>query len=317
MKTNIPILFASVLVSVALWLYVAMPDVETRQIKIRLTPFGLADKYVVTEMPVSLDVDVQGSVQEIQSLSNLIGEVGLQDGQIGRQPYDVYLPSSLRRLAIHQPYKVQVTIEDFTSKRLPISLEIGGSLADHDKVLQPPLPSRKEATISGAKSFVDRVVRIQGAVDQNSIDTEDPKEMPITLQALDAEGRPVSAERLERPETFVISPERVSIRPVLLPAPSEKLFVVSPTIEGITAPGYVVESVTAIPNQVSVRGPSNMLAQLRNLKTERIDVTGLKSTQRFSIGLRLPQAMQLVDGAKSISVEVKIRPVNANGSPPQ
>ncbi len=297
---------ASIVVAVCLWIYIALPDKESKQVKFRLDKIDLPDKFVVTEMPSEMFFDVNGTREEIQSLTNIVATVELRNAITGKHDYSVLFPRSISKLVIGAPYTVKVKIENLLSKELPVALDVAGSLSDRDKVLQAPTAIPARVTVTGAESLVNKVSRVEGIVDLNAIAVDDPKDLPVILEAFDSESRPVSRES-DRVESFRIFPERVSVRPILLPAPSEKSIVISPTIEGAPAPGFVIESVTAIPNQVSVRGPSAMLAQLRNLRTEKVDISGLTASKRYSVALRLPLSIQAVGAGKSVMVEVKVK----------
>ena len=101
-------------------------------------------------------------------------------------------------------------------------------------------------------------------------------------------------------------PNTVSILPGVVAAPSESNVLVTPNYSGNPAAGFVVESITLIPNQVKITGESSAVARIRTLETQNIALDGLDSDKTLTVGLRLPRGIKVKSNSK-ISAVIRIR----------
>ena len=120
------------------------------------------------------------------------------------------------------------------------------------------------------------------------------------------------------PELLLIEPLEVHVSPdtvpLILGGKSGGTVKVSPLIVGALPAGYETGSVTVTPPVLRVSGPVSMLTQIKELQTEKIDITQHSSS--FTTKTKVVKNTSLIDlvDAPDVSVTVEIRPVQSEKS---
>lgn len=256
---------------------------------------------------------MQGPAERMDQLHRrepITGRIDLSGASKNIRNYPVNLYEN-NQFVTDKPLRTSVTIDEVMEKTMPVVADTRGDLSDPDLVLKKPLVTKpSQVVVWGAKALVDRVARVVATLDLAAVNTESPKTTDIELKLQDEQGQEVR----QSVDVLRVQPFVVSIYPTLMPAPVEKEFVVSASVEGAPAEGFVTEAITVTPSKVILDGPSISLAQLRRLSTERIDITNLSETKRFTVKLILPANTQVKGNANRIAVEVRIRKVGSGPS---
>ena len=204
----------------------------------------------------------------------------------------------------YEPRAISLTIDQVATKEvdvrasllpLPSGLEAGEPTAETTK-----------ATVSGPQSIVSSIieVRAQVAVDASGIDVN----QLVTLVPFDDQGRAIGPEaRVE------VEPEQVRVRVSVFSDRRSKTVPVRPNIVGTPAAGFEIEGVDVDPLVVSIEGDANDFAGLDRADTEPVSVAGASSDVTTTIGLALPDGVEIV-GDDAVKVSVHIRPVTATRS---
>jgi YbbR domain-containing protein len=155
-------------------------------------------------------------------------------------------------------------------------------------------------TVSGAASILARVdaVRADVVIPATSIDVNED----VQLIPIDKLGNALSPLDVSPPTAQVIIPVFADRQSRTLP--------VNAIITGTPAAGFEIESVTVAPQVVLVAGDADRLAQLTQVDTDPIPMTGVSADETVEVGLALPTGVVAVD-VEPILVTITIRPVTA------
>jgi YbbR domain-containing protein len=197
------------------------------------------------------------------------------------------------------PAFVDVTLENETSKDVPVKVNRTGSLPQGFSVTSTEANPAK-VTVTGADSLVQFVQSAD--VDVNVTGLRASLQRQSLLTARDASGADVPRVNIE--------PASAEVHMTVVPQDTRIVLPVVVQTQGSVADGYNINSVTPDPQTVEVSGPLDILQGLTSLTTEAIDVSGAKADLTRSVHLRLPAN---VDASRD-SVNVTIRVAPAQGT---
>lgn len=145
----------------------------------------------------------------------------------------------------------------------------------------------------------------------------DPQDVRVVLDLSDAvegvkrftitEQRIEGIPRKTRVEEVTPLTIRVRLEPVY-----ETEVPVEPVISGQVDAGFMLDAANPVPERVHFRGPESLGNQIKSVRTEKVDLTGLRRSQRVPAALRPPEDRQLRFFEPSV-VEVELRLVEVEG----
>ncbi|RYG35698.1 hypothetical protein EON81_11905, partial [bacterium] len=131
-SVNWPMLVASFLVAVMLWLVVFGQSSATTFVSMEVRPQGLDEsRLFVSRIERRIGINFRGdpSVIRVAGPDNLLAYVDLSKAKPGRGRYPLRVtPASLAALATDLPDSIQVELEEIVSKTFPIEAETTKSL---------------------------------------------------------------------------------------------------------------------------------------------------------------------------------------------
>lgn len=309
---NIPLMFLSLLISVALWLVVFIkqePDEEPIPLKVHVSnvPPGL---YVDTDDPNGdiggIRLNFKGPKDAIDDLQQHPPDinVNLGTGRAGIYRYPASLsPSSAERfLASTNPLTVQVKMEPIIERpNVPVEVERYGSMQDPNLVIDrlPVAPST--VTVKGPQSVVNSVVKCQALFDISNVTPGDPRPRTVTLQAVNSMGQDLGAKDL------TITPQVATVETIITARPQSQTAFISPVFVGQVAPGYESDGYEVDPPSIVISGNPDLLSKVTSISTEPIDVNGLAADRVFRVRLRVPLHIQLRTRSTSVTVRYHVK----------
>ena len=183
------------------------------------------------------------------------------------------------------PETVRVEIDRIEVRTVPVEVETG-AVPEGLEIDEPAL-STEEVQVRGPASFVDQVDRAVAFVSISASGIAFNE--PVDLVAVDVEGQPVDAGRVE------IDPKTVSVQIDVQETETNKTVPVRPDIEGTPAPGFALESLTVEPSVVTLRGLPAVLAEIAEVLTEPLSIDGVSANQAFDAALVLGADVRLAD----------------------
>jgi YbbR domain-containing protein len=191
---------------------------------------------------------------------------------------------------------VWVQSEQVVEERARVRL--AWQLPDGLTLLEPPLETAT-VTVEGIQAFVRQVRQKDLSI---AIDLSRAQEGEVTLDlgerpvnGLPGQVRVVSMS----PSTLKVQLDRVLKR---------KVDVVPDTL-GEPAEGYRIAEVTVKPARVELSGPSSALKGLGEVRTDAVDLSGLREDAEFVVGLAVKKGQLAPTQAKRFVVAVRVEPV--------
>lgn len=313
LKNNLLLKIMAVLFAVILWSYVlaetnptrerVVPDIPVRyDSEAVLNTHNLAiSKRSLSEL-LKVDVRVRVSQNNLDLIDKNSVDVYIDLSDIsspGEYTFDIEAtPVSTCQVVEVSPKSVTLTIENFVTRTLPVSVNTSGSVAGGyyagAAVAQPDA-----VTIAGAQGDVELAGRAVCDIDLTGLTKWDKKSMEVTI--LDAQGEKIN------PSLFGSLPS-VIIDMSVLPTKRVPVDVASAIIgrDGL-APGYeIVGDIVCDPAYVNIIGEASALSGIRSVSLVPYSVSGMSSDVVAPLGYDLPEGVSVLDSDQAL-VTVTIR----------
>lgn len=307
LKANFSSLTLAFFLAIVVWVSAVMSNdpavTRTMSQPVPLEIIGQDNQLVMRETPpsgVSVTLKAPQSVWDrIMSQPGLVHAwldlSGLSEGEhtlpinvrVGVTPYQVI------RIV---PDQYVVTLEKLASKTMPVDVVVIG---------EPSLGYRKgplylspnQVTISGAKSLVELVVKVQAEMNINGM--SESQRRVLNLKLLDANGLEVKG--------LQILPDSVTVNQSISLLGGYRNVVVKVATTGEPAEGYWLTNITVSPPNVTVFSTNPQLVdQLPGyVETETVDLSGLNDDVDIRVGIKLPSGVDLA-GEESVLVRLNI-----------
>ena len=277
-------------------------QVRVEQVNAPGDSFVLSGDLGFVEVTYRTANDLAGSV----TAEAFVGRVDLAEYEMDRAPEPQVLDVNVSALTDGievlsvSPATVRVEIDRIDVRTVPVEIETGPVPSGLE--IDDPVLSDEEVQVRGPASIVGQVDRAIAlvSISASAIDFNEP----VDLVAVDVEGQPVDARRVE------IEPKTVSVQIDVRATETNKTVPVRPDIGGTPAPGFALESLGIEPSLVTLRGLPDVLAGINEVLTEPLSIDGVSSSQEFDAELVLPEGTRLADGsgASGITVTASIGP---------
>ncbi|SMC40135.1 CdaR family protein [Papillibacter cinnamivorans] len=312
-RSNRPLyIVLSVLIAVALWLYVdnvENPDVETTIRDIPVSFIGendaLAERglMVVEGKDATVDLKLQGKRNTISRVDkeNIQIRVDLSDVEsVGTKnlAYDVVfsdnvLSSSISILSRSSNY-VRVVIDKMSTKTVPVRGVFDGNVAD-GYVADEFIFSPGTVEISGQEALVSKVEYAQ--VTLSRIDVSETITDTLGYSLRDADGNEIVSDNIrEDPATVFVTLPIVVVKDV----PLDVTFIESPgsTKDDMT---YSVE-----PSTISISGEAEDLKNIDSISLAAIDLSKILVSSDLLYNITLPAGINNLSGVSQATVHIRL-----------
>ena|GEM_PF-6189236 len=314
-RINVPIMGISLVASIGFWFLAYGQNLaDDEKIPITLTNKNIynlpSQFYVDTDSEGALGrvlLELNGThdaVERVLAMPDLDKEIriDLTNAGEGKALYPLAFNNSSIKTLVSNPPRIALTIERKITRPIVVRAVGINKLKDADAFsLTEMRKSADRASVNGPPSIVRQISYLSAYVDLSQINPESPTtQSDISLKPFDANGNPVPTESL------TITPSTVSITPKAEPVSASKPVVVSPVFIGAPPHGFLFRGYQIEPSQVTLHGDNLKVAGTTEIKTEKVDLSGLMATKTFRVKL------QLLSGAyptpSSVSVTVTVGP---------
>lgn len=190
---------------------------------------------------------------------------------------------------------LKIILEPKISIQKSVRLNIMGN-PTHGMAAMTPSLTPSDVVITGAESKINMIQDVRVDVDIASADAEIKKVLPVRV--LDKSGKDI--------KDIIVEPGNVEAS---IPIENTKRVSLDMDISGQPAEGYVISGVLAEPEEVLVTGKQQILDSINNIKTEKIDITGEKSSITKEVRLMIPNGIEVVDADENVRVSVNIEKI--------
>ncbi|HEY6058835.1 MAG TPA: CdaR family protein [Candidatus Limnocylindrales bacterium] len=255
---------------------------EVRNIRY-FAPRDVADRLSSDSFKASVDMaDVRPVVGGFTTLNV---SVSVSDGRVQVLDFD--------------PRQVQVQLDPLVSKSVPVDVDRG--TIPQGLEIRDPVVDASQVRVSGPESFVSKVTRAVARVLIQpagvSIDQS------VDLVAVDGRGEPVTQVSLEPPAVRVKILVGARIGTRSLP--------VRPSVVGTPGAGFEIASVAVSPSVLTVEGQATLLAELSELDTAGVSITGATADVTRTVDVSLPENIAAI-GDGTVKVTVHLRTLTAS-----
>lgn len=312
---NFPLALASIVMAVMLWVYVRSEAalILTRKVDFSLRYFGLnEDRFVVKSIPKTVAVQVEGTAEELDRFSavkpaSLIATVDLSDAQPELSTYRVRIPRNdvIDRTGVTVRLlsdEVAIIVEEVTEREMDVTLDPYNAppgLVFASAEIRP-----QSVRLRGPIGDLAKVDQVRARVD---LSRAIGRSVPVTLELIDRNQRPVESVRC-LPAEVVVAAQLDKV------APTKSVLVSLRLAAGTRpAPGYRLIDYSLSPTTLTVRGEMNLLASLRSVETEPIQLDGLRAPSVVRARVNLPKGVSA--DRTTVEVRLRVEPIPSIESP--
>lgn len=277
--------------AILLWFYVGIEKnpFETRFFQVPVTYEHLDGEMSVNSPTKQVSITVRARSNQFDSLTagDFTASVNLSKVKVGDNtiPVMVKSPSHVQVTKV-SPQEIVVTAERLDGKRLPVQVLETGQLPNGGKVKKYQAQPR-EVFIAGDPWLTKQVSKAVVQVNLSDLYESTSLDCPVLL--LDRNGQALNLPGTE------VKPNTVRLVITLDDAAEEKAVPVVVTINGTAGEGYVLKSALAVPETVTIKGAASRLADIDQLATNPIDISGLQKDQQVSVGLNIPEGITVIE----------------------
>jgi len=301
-KTKLVFGILSLLAAIFLWGFVAWDGAAeiTRTIEVPVAYTKTANDIGIFKNSETVSVKVAGNMASLSRLnkSQLTAKVVLDGIAPGKYDLPVVVdnPSGVRVVS-WKPSLVEVELYKKREKLFPISLKpLGGEDEDDtESFVAEILPA--SALVSGPSEQIALIHSLEARVEAKEL--KEGSSYTAELVAVDENNKPVTR--------IVINPKTVVIKPQ--EAKEGILYPVKIQLQGQPASGYEIASVRTAPEEIRLKGKSELLENIQQVEFPAIDVSGLKNNMHTVLSvssLELGEGVEVV-GSDKITVDITVK----------
>lgn len=268
-------------IAIVLWLYVGIEQdpISQRTYNVPITVENLSADKVATVSKERVNVKVMGRETRLDGITSedFKAYVDLSDAKTGDSEAEVHvsLPNEVY-FAKLDPSHVNVYVEQREGETMNVDIVRTGMLPDgitiEDMSVEP-----QNVFVSGNEDALAMVAKVGVAVELDDIYSDSKKDVPVQLY--DYEGNIIEQGELK------VYPEQVTLNIKVNEADIQKSVPIQAELVGSLSEGVQVDSVTVDPQTAMVEGLPKDLAKITEIKTEPIDLSGIKETTSFTVKL--------------------------------
>ena len=207
-------------------------------------------------------------------------------------------------ITLQVPEESAVQIDQEVSKDIPVVVEIRGSAARTHAVGSPVIDSPL-INVTGPATLVNALSEARTTVNLDN-----------SAESISVTKRPIFYNNQGNVVGINADLYTVSTREVQVTIPLEQKDDFADVAIGIDWTGrpsedYQLIDISATPRSILVTGPRELIANLRRIQTEEIDLTGLKVSSTRRAQLILPDGIQLAEELQQVFIDVEIEPLTA------
>ncbi|MFZ5645922.1 MAG: YbbR-like domain-containing protein [Bacillota bacterium] len=301
---NMSLRILSVLLALLLWVYVTNEQnpAYNQILSINLQQRGMPEGMVLNgNIPQNVSIRVQGTRGQVAALTPadfeaVLSLAGLTEGEHS-VPVKVNAPQGLQISKV-TPERISLSLESIIEQQVEVSAALKGAPARGYTVLDPViLPST--VTVKGPRSKVSAINGLATVtVELDSADRQVEKILPVTVAQSGISVLPLSVK-----VTVPVTPMPVKTVPVRAGT------------TGSPAGEYEISGITVSPGDVQVMAPAEVLAGIRSIEIQSVDVTGATGDVTVKAAIIPPSgAVDIRPATVEVIVNIKKKQVSDVGT---
>jgi len=254
------------------------------------------DQYVVTGVPETVDVYIEGSrniVQRTKAIKDFTVYVDLTNAKIGNQKVDIkYRDISDQLTVVIEPSSVTVNVQEKVTKEFVVEGEFNHSVLEDGYKSETPVVEPNTVRITGAKDIIERISYVKATINVEGPMTETFTE-DAKVQVLDRD-----LNKLD----VIVEPDTVEVT-VPVKAPSKKV-PISIKQTGTPKEGITIKEIKPEISEVTLQGSKKELDKMDIIDLP-VDISDITSNRTLTVPIELPEGNLSVE-PESIKVDITV-----------
>lgn len=278
----------SILIAIFLWYYVYTEENPTISQKYENLPVQILNEESLESRGLTtvgteeqtVTITVEGKRAELKNLSasDFVVTADVYGYGVGENEIPVKVDAPANAVVTDvKPGRIKIQIDELVSVAHEIEAVPTTALKD-DRELYVVGMQPTEVMVTGARSIVTRISKIEARVDSDSL-SEKVKTVYGNLVAIDENGAEV--------EDISLSSETVEVDAQTL---RSKEVPVEVDITGEVSSKYTVSEIK-VPETIRIIGTKDALENIQSVKAESIDISDVTATTKINLALRLPEGV--------------------------
>ena len=305
-RQKIIVKLVCVLLSFGLWLYVTNVQSSIRTYTLKGVPVRLVNTQSLNQFNLAIspgqeftvDIKIEGDSKYIYSVTkeefSLVADMGEYALKTGNNNIPVQVVNSPSQVNIQNDSNliVAVKLEKLIKKEFDTVSNVNITYSNNVYKKNESFTSEK-VQVSGPESSVNKIDRVALVGQLKNVSGNITKQFP--LEALDSNGEVVKDVTLSK----TIGKISVSVN-------NGKSIDIETSTTGQLPDGYKISKITPDITAVQVVGDTNVISQLKSLKTEPIDLSGITETTDKKVKIILPEGVKLATGDGYVNVKIEV-----------
>lgn len=307
LASNIGLKITAFLMAVLIWIYVTEikgPEME-KQFYLQIQTRNLAENLVVTTELPSVTISLKGSktlIEKIKSddLTAYVDLLGKKEGKY-QMIINITKPESANLISI-EPELMIVDMQAVTEKLLPIVIKYKGQTGV-GIVLGEPRINPEKLAVSGPSESIQKLKEALVEIDREKF-KEGVSKLSLPYIITDDQGKPLTKQDVARQK---ISSRYDAIEVEIESSVRKDLKTVGirPKTTGSLPTDRILNSIDINPKNVTISGPSNILAKIDAIYTKPFNLNGLSASTEQMIELELPAGLSAEVTFVRISINIE------------
>lgn len=263
---------------------------EPQQLEdVKLVPYYDDDQYILSDLPETVSVQLEGSKSSITKASLSNGHevfVDLTDKGAGTHTVPVQTRGFPKDLEVHTtPAKVKVSLQKKETKTFPVQVNlINKEQVADGYVAGKPETDPKEVAITAGKQAMDRIAFVEGFVDVK--DADDTVKETVSLNVYDNKGNELDVDA---------DPSKVGV--VVPMEQQSKTVPIHVDQKGTLSDGLNMESIDLKSDEATLYGPKDVLDGIDDIKTS-LDLSKIKKDTTVELDVTKPKGVNKITPEK-------------------
>lgn len=298
-RNNIGFKLLALLLALMLWYYVAgqRDPIIKRDFTLTVEPRGLSSECVLASPLPEVRVTARGMRSIMQDIKedDICVYVEFPDQEVGVKvlPVQVEFPFGVQVVNI-SPQRVKIDLDVMAEKQVPVRVLVRGEAAT-GFTYRSPTANPEQVTVKGPSRLLHEILDVQAVLEIKGARNNISQQVKVQLAK-------------NYGDQVIVQPGSVQVQLPVVTSGPVKTVALTPVLQGEVAEGFVVKSQSVEPRSLQVTGPAEVMANLREIQTKPIDISGAKANITKDVDVALSAGVISL-GQTKVKVTIVIEPV--------
>lgn len=299
-REDMLLLIASFIIAIALWFQV-QPMFEPgheREFYVSLQLENKPENLFVNTPTDNVTVVASGTIADLDKLdtSKVIAYLELKNAKTGEAnvPIQIRAPADSNLQFRPKNPSIRISSEQIVRENRKVKIITTGTPTE-GLILTGTVGNPESVELFGPKSNMQKVAFLQVTVDLEKLKPGQNATIPIAI--LDNDGNPV-------PATFT-NPAKVIVAASYKTSTATREVPIIVDWAGQVAAGHSLDEITVSPDHIEISGKSEAVSIITTLKTEKVNIDGLKLSKNVTVNLLAPPGINPKISRVEVTIKVK------------